>query len=73
MTYRHIAKIDLPMVLMRGDADPLVEDWIPAALASIAQEAENEKIRVVRIPGAHHDCVENPEAMIDEIERLVSA
>jgi len=73
MAYRHIAKINLPMVLMRGDADPLVEEWVPEALASIVREAGNEKVSVVRIAGARHDCMENPRAMLDEIERLILA
>jgi alpha-beta hydrolase superfamily lysophospholipase len=73
MTYRHIAKIGLPMVLLRGEADPLVEEWVPEALVTLVREAGNEKVSVVRIAGAHHDCMENPEAMLDAIERLVSA
>ncbi len=73
MTHRHIGKIALPMVIMRGDADPLVESWVPEALGAIVRDAGNEKVRVVTIPGAHHDCMENPEAMVDEIVRLVSA
>ena len=73
MTHRHIGKIALPMVIMRGDADPLVESWVPEALGAIARDAGNGKVRVVTIPGAHHDCMENPEAMVDEIVRLVSA
>ena len=58
---------------MRGEADPLVEEWVPEALATIAWEAGNKEVRVVRIPGARHDCMENSEAMLDAIERLVSA
>jgi len=73
MTYRHIGKITLPMVIMRGDADPLVESWVPEALGAIIRDAGNERVRVVTIPGARHDCMENPEAMVDEIVRLVSA
>jgi len=73
MTYRHIAKIDLPMVLMRGDSDPLVAEWVPEALTTIAREAGNRNVSVVRIPTAHHDCMENSEAMLDAIERLVSS
>jgi len=73
MAYRHIAKINLPMLLMRGEADPLVAEWVPEALATIVREAGNQKVSVVRIPSAHHDCMENPEAMLDAIERLVSA
>jgi pimeloyl-ACP methyl ester carboxylesterase len=53
MAYRHIAKINLPMVLMRGEADPLVAEWVAEALATLVREAGNRNVIVVRIPAAH--------------------
>jgi alpha-beta hydrolase superfamily lysophospholipase len=72
VTHRQIAKIPLPMLIMRGEADPLIADWIPDALAKIAENAGNDHVQVVSIKGAHHDCMENPEAMVAEIVRFVS-
>jgi alpha-beta hydrolase superfamily lysophospholipase len=73
ITHRHIGKIALPMLIMRGEVDPLIANWEPDALAATAREAGNENVRVVSITGAHHDCMENPEAMVDEIVGLVSS
>jgi len=73
MSYRHIGKIALPIVFMRGELDPLVESWVPNALGAITREAGNDHVRVVEIPRAGHDCMDNPEPMLDEIVRLVSA
>jgi alpha-beta hydrolase superfamily lysophospholipase len=70
MSYRHIDKIQLPMLIMRGENDPLVESWEPPKLAEIARKAGNEAVRVVQIPGAKHDCMENSEAMLEEIVRM---
>ncbi len=72
MAHRHIGKIALPMLIMRGEMDPLIPSREPGALAAIAREAGNDNVRVVSIAGARHDCMENPEAMVDEIVRLVS-
>jgi alpha-beta hydrolase superfamily lysophospholipase len=72
ITHQHIGKIALPMLIVRGDADPLIPDWAPDALGKIAREAGNENVRVVSIAGARHDCMENPEAMVNEIVRFVS-
>lgn len=72
ITHRHIGKIALPMLLLRGDSDPLIPNWAPDALGTIAREAGNEKVRVVSVAGARHDCMENPEAMVDEVVRFVS-
>jgi alpha-beta hydrolase superfamily lysophospholipase len=72
ITHRQIAKIPLPMLMMRGESDPLIPDWVPGTLATIAKNAGNHHVRVVSITGARHDCMENPEAMVSEIVRFVS-
>jgi len=72
VTHRQIARIALPMLMMRGEADPLIPDWVPGTLATIAREAGNDRVRVVSIKGARHDCMENPAAMVGEIVGFVS-
>jgi pimeloyl-ACP methyl ester carboxylesterase len=67
MIYKHIGKIKIPILLIRGEQDPLVEPWEPDALADLARKAGNAHVRVRQIPGAQHDCMENSEAMLREI------
>jgi len=73
MAHRHIGKIQIPIVLIRGDRDPLIEEWEGDALRDIAQEAGNSDVAVKIIPDAGHDCMDNPEVMIQEIVSLFSA
>ncbi len=72
MAYKHIGKIKIPMLLIRGENDPIIEDWEAAALARIAKEANNKQVRVSEIPQAGHDCMENPEVMVQEIISMFS-
>jgi pimeloyl-ACP methyl ester carboxylesterase len=72
MTYRHIGRIKLPLLLLRGEQDPLVEPQEPEALANLARESGNSEVKVSTIPAAKHDCMENSEAMLKEIMALFS-
>ena len=72
MTHRHIATVTVPVLLLRGAHDELVESWEPEALARIVHAAGRANIRVRQIPGAGHDCMENPEAMVQEIVQMMS-
>jgi len=73
LSHRCIGKIHLPTVIMRGETDPHVDSWVPKASGAIAREMGNQRVRIVQIPGEGHDGIENPETMLDEIIRLVSA
>ncbi|MEO6201939.1 MAG: hypothetical protein ABIU05_05445 [Nitrospirales bacterium] len=59
------------MLLFRGENDPLIEAWEAEALKQIAQEAGNTFVSVKEIPRAGHDCMKNPEAMVEEILDLL--
>jgi alpha-beta hydrolase superfamily lysophospholipase len=72
MTYRHIRRIKLPLLLMRGEHDPLVEPWEPETLAKLARESGNGEVRVSTIAQAKHDCMENSEEMLKEIFAMFS-
>ena len=72
MTYRHISRIKLPLLIMRGELDPLVEPWEPEALANLAREAGNAEVGVSQIPHAKHDCMENSEEMLKVIMDMFS-
>lgn len=72
MIYKHIGRIKLPILLIRGEHDPLTEPWEPVALANLAREAGNIAVRVRQIPGAKHDCMENSEVMLREIIAMFS-
>jgi len=67
MAYKCIGKVKLPILMLRGVDDFLVEDWEPGELEKIAKEAGNRDVKVAAIPGARHDCMENPEEMIKHI------
>jgi len=73
MTHRHIAKVNVPMLLLRGEHDELVEGWEPQALARIVHEAGRTSVRARQIAGAGHDCMENPEEMLIEIVQMMSS
>jgi pimeloyl-ACP methyl ester carboxylesterase len=72
MTHKHISKIKIPILLIRGENDPLSEPWEPEALANLARAAGNADVRVRQIPGAKHDCMENSEGMLKEIIEMFS-
>ena len=72
MTYKHIDKINLPILLIRGENDPLVENWEQEALARVARESGNQNVRVRQIPDAGHDCMENSDEMLKEIIHMIS-
>ncbi len=73
MAYKHIGKINLPILMIRGENDKLVEGWEPEALARILREAGNTNVRVRQILDAGHDCMENPDEMLKEVVNIMSA
>jgi alpha-beta hydrolase superfamily lysophospholipase len=72
MTYRHISRIKLALLLMRGELDPYVGPWELETLADLARDSGNDQVRVTTIPAAKHDCMENSEGMVKEIIVLFS-
>jgi alpha-beta hydrolase superfamily lysophospholipase len=73
MNHRHIGRVGLPMLMMRGEHDTLVEAWEPYALAREARQAGNAHVRVVEIGAAGHDCMENADRMLREIGAWLEA
>lgn len=71
MNHKNIGLVKSPILFLRGEHDFLVEDWEADKLAEIARAAGNKDVRVALIPGAKHDCMENPEAMIREVMELI--
>lgn len=71
MAYKQIGRVNVPMLLIRGAHDPLIEAWEAEDLRQIAEEAGNTCVSVKEIPGAGHDCMENPQAMVKEILELL--
>ncbi|MBW1724564.1 MAG: alpha/beta fold hydrolase [Deltaproteobacteria bacterium] len=72
MTYKHIDKINLPILMIRGENDHIVEEWEPEVLAQIARKSGNQKVRVRQIPDAGHDCMENSDEMLKEIIHMLT-
>ncbi len=73
MTYKHLDKIKLPMLMIRGENDPLTEDWEPQALAQVALKSGNPDVRVRQITDAGHDCMQNPAEMLKAIIHMFTA
>jgi pimeloyl-ACP methyl ester carboxylesterase len=71
MAHKQMGKVQIPILLIRGENDPLIEPWEGEALRLIAHEAGNSQVMVKTIPQAGHDCMENPEAMVSEIVDMV--
>jgi alpha-beta hydrolase superfamily lysophospholipase len=68
MAYRHVGSIRLPILMLRGEKDERTDREDPEELARLAREAGNRHVRVRHLPGAGHDCMENAEVMLDEIQ-----
>ena len=73
MAHQHIGRVKAPMLIVRGESDPLIDDWEPDALAEIARASGNQPVRVRHIPKAGHDCMENPAELLKEIAWLVAS
>jgi alpha-beta hydrolase superfamily lysophospholipase len=71
--HRHIQKIKIPILFMRGEKDYLVDQWEVDELEEMVKEAGNKEARSVQIPNARHDCMENPEVMLDEIVGFINS
>jgi alpha-beta hydrolase superfamily lysophospholipase len=72
MTYKHMDKIHLPMLMIRGENDHVVEEWEPEALAQVVRKSGNRNVRVRQIPDAGHDCMENADEMLKEIVHMLT-
>jgi alpha-beta hydrolase superfamily lysophospholipase len=70
MAHEHIGRITVPVLMMRGERDHMVEAWELDALAKILQSAGNPDVRAIEVSGAGHDCMENSEAMLHEIVQM---
>jgi len=67
MAHKHIDKIKIPVLILRGEGDFLIENWESEALAKILRESGNFHVKIKEIPNAKHDCMENPDEMLKEI------
>jgi alpha-beta hydrolase superfamily lysophospholipase len=72
MVCKQIGKVHLPILFMRGENDPVVEEWETEELGKIAKRAGNRCVKTKQIPKAKHDCMENPEMMLKEIFAMMS-
>lgn len=68
--HKHIHKIKIPILLLRGDHDADIAADEPEKLAKIAQEAGNKHVRVRQLTDAGHDCMDNSHQMIHEIRSM---
>lgn len=73
MAHKHIPKIKTPILFLRGENDFVVDQWEVDELIRIGKEAGNENMRLRVVPDARHDCMENPEVMLDEIVGMMNS
>jgi len=71
--FKHIEKINIPILFMRGENDYNVQQSEIDELVKLAVTAGNNEIRSIQIPDARHDCMENPEVMVNEIVSFINA
>jgi len=62
-----IDKIKLPILFIHGQNDDIVEPSEPKALLEILEQSGNDNVQFTFIPDAKHDCMENPDVMVDTI------
>jgi alpha-beta hydrolase superfamily lysophospholipase len=66
-TYLVIPRVKIPILFLQGQNDDILADWECKELARLAIEVGNSFVQVEYIPGAQHDCMENPEATVNVI------
>ncbi len=66
-TYKLIDRVGVPVLLLQGEDDYIVDGWEPKVLARIARRGGNDDVTLRYIPGARHDCMENPPRTVKEI------
>ena len=73
MAHKQIPKIEVPILFLRGENDFVVDQWEVDELVKIGEEAGNKNIRLRVVPNARHDCMENPEVMLEEIVKMMNS
>jgi alpha-beta hydrolase superfamily lysophospholipase len=73
MAHKHIPKIEVPILFLRGENDFVVDQWEVDELVKIGEGAGNKNIRLRVVPNARHDCMENPEVMLEEIVKMMNS
>jgi len=67
-----IENVKVPVLFIHGEDDDIVDVWEPKELKNIMNQSGNEDVTLRYIPGAKHDCVENPKDSIDAITKWIS-
>ena len=57
-------------ILVRGEKDADITEEEPYKLAKIVQEAGNKHVKVRQLQDAAHDCMDNPDQMMQEIKDM---
>jgi len=67
-----VENVKVPVLFIHGENDDIVDVWEPKELKNIMNQSGNEDVTLRYIPGAKHDCVENPKDSIDAITKWIS-
>ena len=73
MAHKHIPKIKIPILFLRGENDYIVDQLEVDELVKLGIDSGNKNIRSTVVPEARHDCMENAEVMVSEIVRFIRA
>jgi len=71
-TYENISKVKIPILVIHGENDDIVDLWEPKDLKGILNESGNGNVLLRYIPDAKHDCMENPKSTVDVIVSWLS-
>lgn len=68
-----IKDVKIPVLFIHGAEDDIVDTWEPRELKNIMNKEGNDDVTLHYVPGAKHDCMENPKDSIKAITGFISA
>lgn len=68
-----ISEITVPVLFLHGMNDEIVEPSEAYALVDILKKAGNKRVEISMVPEAGHDCMENPDVMVDSIVKWLKS
>lgn len=67
-----VKDVKVPVLFIHGENDDVVDVWEPRELKNIMNRSGNADVTLRYIPGARHDCIENPADSVNAITEWMS-
>ena len=67
-----VKDLKAPVLFIHGENDDVVDVWEPMELKNIMNRSGNADVTLRYIPGAKHDCLDNPRDSIEAVTEWVS-